>query len=73
MNNQLSQGFAAGAYGAIILVIIMYIMKAAGMGEPGFVSMYQAALALTLQQTNFLAPLFSLSVAVYGGCFMHCW
>ncbi len=42
MNNRLAQGFIAGAVSAIILAIIMYIMKAMGMGEPGFVGMYQA-------------------------------
>ncbi len=43
MDNRLVQGFIAGAIGALILTIIMYIMKGAGMGDPTFVGMYTAA------------------------------
>lgn len=43
MDNRLVQGFIAGALGALILTVIMYIMKGAGMGEPAFVGMYKAA------------------------------
>jgi hypothetical protein len=42
MNRRLLQGFLAGYLRAVILVIIMFIMKAAGMGNPGFVGMYRS-------------------------------
>lgn len=41
MKASIKTGFIAGCIGAIILVIIMYIMKAAGLGEPGFIGMYR--------------------------------
>ncbi|MGK2863857.1 MAG: hypothetical protein ACSLE0_18130 [Chitinophagaceae bacterium] len=43
MKNRLTRGFIAGATGAIILAVIMYLLKAMGMGEPGFVLMYRGA------------------------------
>ncbi len=43
MDNRLVQGFIAGAIGALVLAVIMYIMKGAGMGDPAFVGMYNAA------------------------------
>ncbi len=43
MDNRLVQGFIAGAIGALILTVVMYIMKGAGMGDPAFVGMYKAA------------------------------
>jgi hypothetical protein len=43
MDNKLLQGFIAGAIGALVLSFIMYIMQAAGMGEPAFVGMYKGA------------------------------
>ena len=33
-------GFSGGCIGAIILIIVMYILMAAGMGDPAFVQMY---------------------------------
>ncbi|MEO6916451.1 MAG: DUF6789 family protein [Chitinophagaceae bacterium] len=41
MKASVKTGFIAGCIGAIILGIIMYIMKAAGLGEPGFIGMYR--------------------------------
>ena len=41
MKASIKTGFVAGCIGAIILVIIMFIMKAAGLGEPGFIGMYR--------------------------------
>lgn len=43
MNNRLAQGFVAGALGAVILVVVMYILQAMGMGDPAFVGMYKGA------------------------------
>lgn len=44
MTARLKQGFIGGCIGAIVLVIIMYIMQAIGMMEqPAFVSMYHGA------------------------------
>lgn len=42
MKNRFAGGFVAGCLGAVILVAIMYVLKAAGQGEPGFVSMYNS-------------------------------
>lgn len=40
MNNRYTLGFVAGCLGAIILVVIMYILEAAGQGAPAFVGIY---------------------------------
>ena len=67
MNNQLLKGFIAGAIGAIILAIVMYIMKAAGMGEPGFVGMYQAAFGANPPTDQILgAIIFIISGGIWG-------
>ena len=67
MNNRLAQGFIAGAIGAVILVIIMYIMKAAGMGDPAFVSMYQAKFGANPPADQIIAAiLFIISGGVWG-------
>lgn len=41
MKASIKTGFIAGCLGAIILVIAMYILKVAGLGEPGFIGMYR--------------------------------
>ena len=41
MKASIKTGFIGGCIGAIVLVVIMYILKAAGMGEPGFIGMYR--------------------------------
>ncbi|MCY7423046.1 MAG: hypothetical protein LH478_15045 [Chitinophagaceae bacterium] len=41
MKASIKTGFIGGCIGAIVLLTIMYIMKAAGMGEPGFIGMYR--------------------------------
>ncbi|MEO6069370.1 MAG: DUF6789 family protein [Chitinophagaceae bacterium] len=41
MKASVKTGFIAGCLGAIILVVIMYTMKALGLGEPGFIGMYR--------------------------------
>ncbi len=42
MKASIKTGFIAGCIGAIVLVVIMFIMKSAGMGDPGFIGMYRA-------------------------------
>lgn len=71
MNNRLAQGFIAGAIGAIILAVIMYIMKAAGMGEPGFVQMYQGAFGGPNPPTDQIlgAILFIISGGIWGAIY----
>jgi hypothetical protein len=67
MNNRLVQGFIAGATGAIILVVIMYIMKAAGLGDPGFVSMYKATFGSNPRVDQILGTLlFIISGGIWG-------
>jgi len=67
MNNRLVQGFIAGALGAVILVVIMYIMKAAGMGDPGFVGMYQATFGPNPPADQIIAALlFIISGGIWG-------
>lgn len=41
MKVSVKTGFIAGCIGAIILVVAVYILKASGLGEPGFVGMYR--------------------------------
>ncbi len=67
MNRRLSQGFIAGALGAVILVIVMYIMKVAGMGEPGFVGMYRAQFGSNPPADQFIAAiLFIIAGGIWG-------
>ena len=67
MNSKLLRGFIAGAIGAFILVIIMYILKAMGMGEPGFVSMYTAAFGEGGATDEYAAALiFIVSGGIWG-------
>ncbi len=68
MTQRVTQGFIGGCIGAIVLVIIMYIMQAMGMmEEPAFVSMYKGAFG----DTNPLiaAILFILSGGVWGAIY----
>jgi hypothetical protein len=40
MNNYFTKGFIGGCLGAIVLAVIMYVLKAAGQGDPAFVNIY---------------------------------
>ncbi len=65
--NRLAQGFIGGAIGALILVVIMYILKAVGMGEPGFVLMYQGAFGANPPMDQILgAIIFIISGGIWG-------
>ncbi len=67
MDNRLVQGFIAGAIGALILTIIMYIMKGAGMGDPAFVGMYTAAFGDNPPEGQIIAAIiFLISGGIWG-------
>ena len=42
MSNRLTSGFTGGALGALLLIVVMYIMMLMGMGDPAFLKMYRA-------------------------------
>ncbi|MEO5650645.1 MAG: hypothetical protein ABIR03_12075 [Ginsengibacter sp.] len=70
MKSSLTTGFIGGCLGAIILVIIMYIMKGAGLGNPGFLDMYQAKFGTRSGADEFLAAiLFIISGGIWGAVF----
>ena len=64
MNPRIKKGCTAGIIGAAILVVIMYILKLAGMGNPGFVEMYRAEFDTNSLLDHFIAALLFL---VCGG------
>ena len=67
MNNRLSTGFIGGCIGAIILVVIMYILQALGMGEPGFIGMYRGMFGENPPADQFIAAiLFIISGGIWG-------
>ncbi len=67
MDNRLVQGFIAGAIGALILTVIMYIMKGAGMGDPAFVGMYKGAVGDNPPGGQVVAAiLFIISGGIWG-------
>lgn len=56
-----------GCLGAIILVAIMYIMKAAGSGDPGIVSMYRSTIGSNPPGDEIIAAiLFLFSGGIWG-------
>lgn len=72
MDNRYTKGFVAGCLGATLLVVIMFILKAAGQGDPGFVSIYRTTFVASpeppLDQV-IAAFLFILSGGVWGVLF----
>jgi hypothetical protein len=67
MNNRLSHGFLAGCIGAIILVVIMYLLQAMDMGAPGFVGMYRQVFGENPPADQFIAALlFIISGGIWG-------
>lgn len=67
MNNRILQGFIAGCLGAVILVVIMYILQAMGMGDPAFTGMYKAQFGPNPPGGAFLAAiLFIISGGIWG-------
>ncbi len=70
MNRHIRQGFIAGSIGAIILVIIMYILRGIGLGEPGFVLMYRGAFGENHQAEQLISALiFIISGGFWGIAF----
>ncbi len=57
MKVSIKTGFIAGCIGAIILVAIMYILKEAGLGEPGFIGMYRGMTHSNSSSDPFIAAL----------------
>lgn len=67
MKHRLLTGFIAGCLGAIILGIIMYILMAAGMGEPAFVKMYHGTFGVHSAADQVIAAiLFIISGGIWG-------
>jgi hypothetical protein len=67
MKHPLATGFIGGCLGAIILVAVMYIMKAAGSGDPGFVSMYRSTIGSNPPSDEIIAAiLFIISGGIWG-------
>lgn len=71
MKNSLSTGFIAGSIGAVLLVIIMYVMKATGLGaDPAFVSMYRGMFGENPPVDQVIAAiLFIISGGIWGAVF----
>lgn len=69
-NNRIGRGFLAGCLGAVVLVVVMYILKAAGVaGDPGFVTMYNKTFLASPKPPGdavIAAVLFILSGGVWG-------
>lgn len=69
MNDRYTKGFVTGCLGAILLVVLMYVLKAAGEGEPGFVDMYKSAFVASPEPPLdhiIAAVLFILSGGMWG-------
>jgi hypothetical protein len=67
MNTRIKNGCTAGTLGAIILVAVMYVIMAIGMGDPGFVEMYRAQFGTNPPADHIIAAtLFIASGAIWG-------
>lgn len=68
MKASLITGFIGGCLGAIILVIIMYILMGAGMGDPAFVEMYHgiAGVHSAIADNIIAGILFIISGGIWG-------
>lgn len=67
MDNKLVKGFIAGALGAVVLTVVMYILKAAGMGDPAFVGMYRSLFDANPPADQIIAAvLFIISGGIWG-------
>ena len=67
MDNRLKTGFVGGVLGALLLVVVMYIMQLAGMGAPPFVNMYRAVLDSNPPVDHILAGIgFLLAGGIWG-------
>jgi hypothetical protein len=67
MNPRIKNGCIGGILGAGILAAIMYIMKAMGMANPGFVEMYRKTFGTNASTDHFIAViLFLISGGIWG-------
>jgi hypothetical protein len=67
MNNRLSSGFTGGVLGALLLILIMYILMLLGMGTPAFLKMYRAVFSENPPIDHFIAGLlFLLAGGLWG-------
>jgi hypothetical protein len=67
MNQRLKFGFIAGCLGAVILVVVMYILMVVGMGNPGFVQMYRSTFGTHPPTDHLIAALlFIISGGIWG-------
>lgn len=67
MNSRLKTGFIGGILGALILIVVMYIMQLAGMGTPPFVGMYRGLSSANPPVDHIIAGiLFLLSGGLWG-------
>lgn len=67
MRSRILTGFIAGFLGAVILVIIMFTLKATGFEDPGFVGMYRSTFGAHPPLDQVIAALlFSISGGIWG-------
>jgi hypothetical protein len=67
MSSRLKTGFIGGVIGALILIVVMYILQLAGMGQPAFVGMYRAVFGSQPPVDHIIAGiLFLLSGGLWG-------
>lgn len=70
MNKRLSAGFTGGALGALLLIVVMYIMMLIGMGDPAFLKMYRAMFSTNPPVDHIIAGLlFLLAGGLWGVLF----
>lgn len=67
MSSRLKTGFIGGIIGALILIVVMYILQLAGMGQPAFLGMYRAVFGNHPPLDHVIAGiLFLLSGGLWG-------
>ena len=67
MKDRLKIGFVGGVLGALILVVVMYVMQLAGMGDPAFLKMYNAVFSSNPPLDHFISiVLFLVSGGLWG-------
>ena len=68
MNDRLKNGFIGGLLGALLLIVVMYLMQLMGMGEPAFVKMYRGMFGAPNPPTDHVISglLFLLAGGLWG-------
>lgn len=70
MKDRLKIGFVGGVLGALILVVVMYVLQLAGMGDPAFLKMYNAVFNSTPPLDHIISIiLFLISGGLWGMLF----